>query len=113
MDKSQIIESILAERERQEQKWGTQHHPSFDQTLLNRIGGCGPERMSEEYEIPSEARAKFLCEESFRKNQGTWAHILVEEVSEVIGTCNQDKEVTKKELIQTAAVIFAWLEDLD
>lgn len=113
MDSSKIIKSILDERERQEQKWGTQHHPSFDQTLLNREGGCTPRRMCEEYEIPSEPRAKFLCEEAFRKNQVTWAHIFIEEVSEVIGTCNQDKEVTKKELIQTAAVIFAWLEDLD
>ena len=113
MDRSQIIESILAERERQERKWGKQHNTSFDQTLLNRVGGCGPERMSEEYEIPTEGRAKFLCEESFRKNQGTWSHILIEEIAEVIGTCNQDKEVTKVELIQAAAVIFAWLEDLD
>lgn len=55
-----ITDEILAERKRQDVKWGEQNHPSFDQTLLGRSGGCTPQRMAKEYEIPREALAKLF-----------------------------------------------------
>lgn len=76
-----IIQEIKAERMYQEGKWGQQNHPILDPQLLNR----SPERMCEEYEIPSETRAKGMC----------------------------DMLAERKELIQVAAVAIAMIESLD
>lgn len=102
-----ILTEIRDERKRQTEKWGEQNHPILDPMLLSRE----PQRMCEEYEIPTEDRAKFLCENNFKNKTGTWMHILVEEVSEA-ASC---KDVTslREELIQTAAVVVAMIESLD
>ena len=106
-----ILEEIAAERERQDQKWGVQDHPSFDVSLTTRPGGSTAQRMTENYEIPSEHRAKFLCDTAFKNGEGTFAHILVEEVSEAVSARN--KRTLRLELIQVAAVAAAWVEALD
>jgi len=107
-----VIEEILSERKRQDEKWGEQNHPILDQVLLNRDGSCTPERMCEEYGIPSEERAKQLCEIWHGRGKGTYMHILVEEVSEA-ASCLGDTESLRKELIQCGAVIVAMIESLD
>lgn len=112
LDKNQILEEIQKERARQDEKWGEQNHPILDQVLLNRAGSCTAQRMCDEYEIPSEPRAKQLCEANFRKGTGTWFHILVEEISEAV-SCLHDTEAMRKELIQTAAVVVAMIDSLD
>lgn len=106
-----VIMAVIAERVRQERKWGEQNHPSLDQTLLNRPGGCTPGRMCEEFQIPSPTRATFLCDMNHRRGTGTWAHILVEEVAEVVGEFDPIKR--RQELIQTAAVCLAWIASID
>jgi len=106
-----IIEEIKLEREKQDGKWGEQTHPCLDQTLLNREGGCTSERMCENYEIPSETRAKFMCDNSFENGSGTFAHIAVEELSEVISEFDIHKR--REELIQLTAVCVAWIESID
>ena len=106
-----IIEEIKTERKNQENKWGEQNHPCLDQLLLNREGGCTPQRMCEEYEIPSEHRAKFLCDNSFKFNRGTYAHIAIEEMSEVVSAFDIHKR--RQEIIQLAAVCVAWVEKID
>lgn len=108
-----VLREVLRERERQEKKWGEQNHPDFDQTLLRRKGGCDEQRMAMEYEVPTEARGKQLCQNAFRDGQGTYAHILIEEVTEVVGTCNEPTSKLREELIQVAAVAVAWVEKLD
>ena len=108
----QIFEAIKEERERQEKKWGQQNHPILDQVLLSREGSCVPERMCEEYEIPTEWRAKSLCNGNFSRGTGTYMHILIEEVSEAV-SCLSDTESMRKELIQCAAVVVAMIESLD
>lgn len=104
----EIFKKIQYERTRQNEKWGEQNHPMLDPVLLNR----SPERMCEEYEIPSETRAKQMCDINFRRGTGTWMHILVEEISEV-ASCGDNTELMRKELIQTAAVVVAMIESLD
>jgi hypothetical protein len=107
-----ILSEILEECNNQYKKWGEQNHPILDQVLLNREGGCNPQRMCEEYEIPTENRAKFMCEESFRKGQGTFMHILIEEISEAV-SCLDNTETMRKELIQCGAVIVSMIDSLD
>lgn len=106
-----IFKEIKIERENQEKKWGQQNHPCLDQTLLNRKGGCEPQRMTDEYEIPTESRAKFLCDNSADKGQLTFAHILSEEFSEVVSEFDIHKR--REELVQLVAVGVAWIEKID
>lgn len=105
---------IREERERQDEKWGQQNHPSVDPVLLGREGGCTPQRMAEEYEIPTATRARGLCQLAAERGQLTWAHILIEEVAEAIEAATSgDEDDTREELIQAEAVIRAWREYLD
>lgn len=106
-----VLSEIATEREKQDQKWGVQDHPSVDQILLNRTGGCTGQRMCENYEIPSEARAKFLLRDAFENNLGTWTHIALEELSEIVECV--DDVVRRKEIVQLAAVCVAWIECID
>jgi hypothetical protein len=107
------LRSIIDERIAQDAKWGEQNHPDFDQVLLTREGGCTPQRMAEHYEIPTENRGRNLCQMAEDKGELTWAHIAVEELAEAVGTCNEPVERLREELVQTAAVLVAWIEAID
>ncbi len=106
-----ILDEIHVEMIKQDEKWGTQSHPSVDQVLLNREGSCTPERMCEEYEIPSENRAKQMCDIHAKRGDLTWAHITIEELSEAVSA--KDDTERRKELIQLAAVVTQWINDID
>ena len=106
-----IINDVLNETERQNQKWGIQGHPCLDSTLLNRKDGCSSDRMCEEYEIPSEDRAKQLCNIRSNRRDLTWGHIAVEELSEVISEFDINKR--RAELVQLAAVCVNWIKSID
>lgn len=103
-----ILEEIKQERQKQDLKWGQQNHPVLDPILINR----DPVRMCEEYEIPSENRAKQMCDMQAKGGRCTWMHILVEEISEA-ASCGPETERLRVELIQAAAVIVATIESLD
>ena len=103
-----VLEEIQQERIKQDQRWGEQNHPILDEILLCR----DPERMCQQYEIPSEPRARQLLEFAEEKGELTYMHILMEEVSEVASTGNQIQE-TRKELVQVAAVACAMIESID
>lgn len=105
------VGDVIRERQAQESKWGQQNHPWLDPVLLNRNGGASPQRLAEEYEIPTESRAKFLCENAFKIGIGSYAHILVEEVAEAVA--EQDEAKARIELIQVAAVAVAAVEAID
>lgn len=106
-----VYAEIIAERNRQDAKWGEQNHPSLDPILTGRNGGASPQRLCEEYEIPSEARAKFKCNEAAEKRVLSWAHIAVEELSEAVSAI--DDKTRRGELIQLAAVIVEWIQSID
>ena len=109
-NKQNILNEIISERERQDKKWGVQNHPSVDSGLSQR-DPYPSDRMCEEYEIPSEARAKQLCEINAKIGLITWAHIAIEEVSEVVAA--KDEITRREELVQLGAVILAWIESID
>lgn len=111
MNEDFIIEDVVEELQAQLDKWGIQNHPSVDQVLSKRPCGCTSERMCEEYEIPTESRAKFLCEMANSRQQLTWSHIAVEELSEVISA--PDDVMRRQELVQLAAVVLNWIDSID
>ena len=92
----EIFTEIKAERKRQNEKWGEQNHPD----------GTG----GKEYEALA-ALARKNCDSATRYNECTWRHILTEEFAEALAESDESK--LKTELIQTAAVIFAWLEAIE
>ena len=100
---------IMQERDRQDKKWGEQNHPSVDQVLFNR--GASADRMCDEYEIPTEVRAKALLEMRMQRGALTFAHIAVEELSEVVAASNDVDR--REELVQLAAVAIQWIEAID
>lgn len=89
------VVSIIAERYRQIEKWGVQHHKN----------GTGSRLMAVQA-----TRDRHLCEEAFAHGNGTWRHILQEEVSEAFA--EDDPEKLAEELIQVAAVALSWWEDI-
>lgn len=109
---AQVLLDLIRERGAQDKKWGEQNHASFDPVLSSWDGGAPAERMANEYEIPGEARAKFLCQKAFAEGQGTWMHILVEEIAEACGSYDKPDKL-REELVQVAAVVVAWIEMLD
>ncbi len=97
-----IIQELKAERLFQDGKWGVQNRPILDPILLHRDA----KRMTDEYEIPSEERAKSMVEIHAHRGDLTYMHILVEEVSEA-ASCGSNAENLRK------AVIIAMIECLD
>lgn len=113
MHEESILVEVLEERARQVEKWGVQNHPSFDKRLTVWDGGAKPESMAAQYEIPSEKRAKFLCQWAEKNGDLTWMHIAVEELAEACGACNDKPARLREELIQLQAVLLAWVACLD
>ena len=108
-----VLVDVLTERTRQDAKWGEQNHPSVDAVLMGRSGGCGPERMADEYEIPWADRAKALCDDAAERGECTWAHIAVEELCEAVEAAVESDAACRGELVQLAAVIVAWIQCID
>lgn len=125
-----VLAEIAVERGRQDAKWGEQNHPDVDRVLTDRVGregydgkvrpgGCTAARMAEEYGIPTAQRARANCDGAAKLGQCTWAHIAVEELAEAIEAATEAQQGRapvadlRKELIQTAAVIVAWVEAID
>ena len=104
-----ILHEVRLERQSQDLKWGTQTHPSVD-LILQEQGRTG-QRMCEEYELPSEDRAKQMCDIHSERGDLTWAHIAVEEMSEVVAA--KDDSQRREELVQLAAIVVAWIESID
>jgi hypothetical protein len=89
------IVNVMAERDRQDAKWGQQNH---------RDGtGHNYERARESY--------RNACQAAFAEDVGTWADVWLEEVFEALAETNPYK--LREELIQAAAVAVAWVEAID
>lgn len=90
-----FAEMIDEERIRQIEKWGPQQHPD----------GTG---------LPGDAHvarvAQEACEQATADGTLTWRHIATEEFYEALAENDLDKLVV--ELTQTAAVIQAWIADV-
>jgi hypothetical protein len=88
---------VDAERQRQLAKWGDQQHPN----------GTGITEAQQE--LADHART--ACQQAFAEGRGSWAHVLMEEVREAFA--EKDPAALRAELVQCAAVIQAWIHDLD
>ena len=98
-----VVYDVMAEIERQDEKWGEQNPPDF--ALLP------PFERAVYHGIPDEATAKRLCEDRARNNTHTWADILVEEIAEAVGCI--DRYSLREELVQVAAVVHQWIAAID
>lgn len=87
---------VLGERERQDARWGEQNHPDGTGDLV---------------EVADAVFTRQLCDDAFRDGEGTWLHILAEEVAEAFA--ESDPAKLRVELIQVAAVAVAWVEAID
>lgn len=97
-----IYHAVLNERFHQLKKWGVQHHPdSLDYGAW----------------LTASNDKKFSNDENVKNGLPiTWVDILEEELYEAFAETEGPDNGTAKlreELIQCAAVIFAWIEDID
>jgi hypothetical protein len=92
-----IFDAVQDERDRQDQKWGADRH---------QPDGTG--RIHDEALALS---AKYVTSEHTRAGTVTWRDILWEEVLEAFAETEWSK--LREELIQSMAVIAAWIEDGD
>lgn len=96
-DTQKVLDLVYAERLRQVKKWGIQNHPDGTGRGL--------------YDTRTADAARLACDTAFAEGHCTWQHILQEEFFEAIETTNVDD--LKKELVQVAAVVVAWVEAIN
>lgn len=91
-----FAEKVDEERQRQLKLWGPQPLPD----------GTGSEDQRDEANM-----ARWVCESAFTDGEGTHAHVLLEEVYEVLA--ESDPVKLREELVQVAAVCAKWIADID
>lgn len=96
-NRRKIIDDVKHELMRQDEKWGK------DRCMPN---GTGPIRTSSaRCGVITAGKAREECQAATRLGTLTWAHILIEEVSECL---DADDDKLRSELIQVAAVALNW-----
>ena len=111
---TKAVTDVVAERLRQETKWGEQNHPMI--LPPPAWGYDSPHVEAERLNLPSARTARDACEWAHRSNRGTYTHILVEEVAEFVEACvlhGETSDEARAEMVQVAAVALAMLEAID
>lgn len=108
------IDDVIAERARQDSKWGQQNH--LDGTGPKSLPLYSKERYFEDsttaVDISSEMRRRTDARFAGTADRaGTWTDILLEEVFEALA--ESDPLALRTELIQVAAVATQWAEAID
>ena len=100
-DSDALWAEVLAERAKQQEKWGDQHHAD----------GCGTHQTfrGEPFFLLRD-HAQKVCDWRHGNGGHTWEMILLEEVFEAL--CETDAVKRRKELVQCMAVILNWEEDV-
>ncbi|MGW9437974.1 hypothetical protein [Streptomyces sp. NPDC055607] len=91
-----FAEAIDTERQAQLKKFGDQKHPD----------GTGYDGSTEHADFWRQR-----CQDAFAAEEGTWGHVLLEEVFEAMA--ESDPAKLRAELLQVAAVCAAWIWDID
>ncbi len=91
-----VLSEVLAERIRQDERWGEQNHPDGTGSLTQVIEAD---------------KAREGCKAAFDRGDGTWMHVLIEETFEAFAEGDPTK--LRTELVQVAAVAVAWIEAID
>lgn len=94
-----IAGEIMQERDRQDQKWGRQNHPSVHRKDCSLL-----------YDL-TQADAKDRCARMVAADALTWEDIAVEELLEALEASSEAER--REELVQLAAVCVAWIECID
>lgn len=94
--RQRVLDNVDVERGKQDKKWGEQHHP-------DGTGSAFDKQLAE----------VFRAECDYKHDNGgmNWRAILLEEVFEAMA--EDDLAKLRNELIQSAAVIVNWIEDID
>lgn len=90
------LDAVLAERDRQDEKWGEQNHPD---------GTGGPSWEAEA------VAAREACQQAADAGALTWRHVLDEEVAEAFAESDEAKLI--EELTHVIAVSFQWIEAIE
>lgn len=113
-----VLDEVLAERKRQDAKWGEQSHPMIPAEIEReaRAHNTVPAFFAcHVLGIDDAKAARDECERAHRLGYGTYTHILIEELAEFIEACVKHGEASDEawgELVQTVAVGVAMLEAL-
>lgn len=94
---------VVAERDRQDRKWGQQSHPDGTGARVEVVPLWDAVDFAE--------WAKHATDSSAQAGEVTWRHILLEEVAEAFA--ESDPELLRTELVQVAAVAVQWVEAID
>jgi hypothetical protein len=104
-----VLDEVRAERDRQDSKWGIQDHPS----IRPNLAGALPDTVCRIYGLPPDDEAKVICDTRFRRGDGAYADIAVEELAEAVAAAVTSDAECRAELVQVAAVVVAWIEAID
>ena len=113
------LDAVIAERQRQDAKWGVQNHPMVPADV--RINARAHNVMPEIFAcyalgVQNALLARDECNREHRAGRGTYTHILVEEVAEFVEACvlhGDASDEARAEMVQVAAVALAMLEAID
>lgn len=107
-----IIAEMAQERQSQIDKFGVQNHPCvMTDENCEKFGFSTKINRTFFHNLPTEQMAQQNCEIAFEQGYGTYAHIAVEELCEVIEA--KSSEERREELIQLMTVCYAWIEKID
>lgn len=110
IETGQVLDDVYYERKRQDVKWGEQNPPD----------GTGPDicplaltdaNLDLRTGAELERIFKAECQRVYQEGHGSWKDILLEEVFGALA--EEDLIKLRVELIQSAAVIVAWVESID
>lgn len=99
-ERLKVLRDIAAECRRQDDKWGTERD----------FADVGPDIRCPDERGLAELRSEY--DAAFTKGRGSWAHILIEEVAEVLEAAGDDEHL-RNELEQVAAVCVQWMQAID
>lgn len=104
-----VLREVADERAAQDAKWGQQNHPdgtgdtatAWPDMVMPAFGWSATPA------VQAAALARKSCEDGER----TWLKIALEEMAEAFA--EKDPVLLRKELVQTASVLVAWIEAID
>lgn len=101
-----VLDEIELEMQRQDATWGITDHADAPSSL--------PTAAYLALGVPPAATARSVLEAAFASGNGTWAHILIEELSEAIDEAAVGNTARlRAELVQVAAVAAQWAAAID
>ena len=109
-----VLQEVADERKRQDAKWGEQNHPNLSPTAQGTSVYGPAHRAASIMCLPLADAARDRVEHLARVGMLGYADIAVEELAEAIEQAALgDDAKLRAELVQTAAVLVAWMECID